>query len=188
MDKELKRCAWGNQSDLEREYHDKQWGIPVFDDRELFKMLCLEGMQAGLSWFIILKKKAAICVAFDDFVPEIVADYDEEKVVSLLKNEKIIRNRLKIRAVIANAKAYFKLCEEFGSFSNYLWGFVNHTPIINSWNFITEVPVNTHLSDKISQDLKKRGFKFVGSTIVYSFMQAVGMVNDHLLDCDFRRV
>ncbi len=188
MDKEIKRCVWGNHSSLEQEYHDKQWGIPVFDDKELFKMLCLEGMQAGLSWFIILKKKEALCEAFDNFIPEIVANYDDEKVETLLNNEKIIRNRLKIRAVIANAKAYFKVCEEFGSFSDYLWGFVNHKPIINSWKLITEVPVNTNLSDKISTDLKKRGFKFVGSTIVYSFMQAVGMVNDHLSDCDFRRV
>lgn len=150
-------------------------------------MLCLEGMQAGLSWVTVLNKMQGLCEAYDDFDPEVVINYDEKKEEELLQNEGIIRNRLKVKSVAINAKAYFKVCEEFGSFSNYLWGFVNHKPIINSWKSIEEVPAKTELSDRISKDLKKRGFKFVGSTIVYAFMQAVGMVNDHLLDCDFRR-
>ncbi len=187
MEKKIKRCAWANNNKLEQEYHDEKWGIPVFEDKELFKMLCLEGMQAGLSWVTMLNKMQWLCEAYDDFDPEIVINYDEKKEEELLQNEGIIRNRLKVKSVAINAKAYFKVCEEFGSFSNYLWGFVNHKPIINSWKSIEEVPAKTELSDRISKDLKKRGFKFVGSTIVYAFMQAVGMVNDHLLDCDFRR-
>ena len=187
MEKKIKRCAWANNNKLEQEYHDEKWGIPVFEDKELFKMLCLEGMQAGLSWVTVLNKMQGLCEAYDDFDPEIVINYDEKKEEELLQNEGIIRNRLKVKSVVINAKAYFKVCEEFDSFSNYLWGFVNHKPIINSWKSIEEVPAKTELSDRISKDLKKRGFKFVGSTIVYAFMQAVGMVNDHLLDCDFRR-
>mgnify|MGYP000918551933 CR=1 FL=1 len=187
MEKKIKRCAWANNNKLEQEYHDEKWGIPVFEDKELFKMLCLEGMQAGLSWVTVLNKMQGLCEAYDDFDPEIAINYDEKKEEELLQNEGIIRNRLKVKSVAINAKAYFKVCEEFDSFSNYLWGFVNHKPIINSWKSIEEVPAKTELSDKISKDLKKRGFKFVGSTIVYAFMQAVGMVNDHLLDCDFRR-
>lgn len=188
MKNSVKRCDWVGDNQLEQDYHDKKWGIPVFDDRELFKLLILEGMQAGLSWIIILKKMDALCDAFDNFDPEIVINYDEHKQSQLLRNKEIIRNKLKIKSVSTNAEAYFKVCEEFGSFSNYLWGFVNHKPIINSWKSMKEVPTKTELSDRISKDLKKRGFKFVGSTIVYAFMQAVGMVNDHLLDCDFRRV
>lgn len=187
MEKKIKRCAWANNNKLEQEYHDEKWGIPVFEDKELFKMLCLEGMQAGLSWVTVLNKMQGLCEAYDDFDPEIVINYDEKKEEELLQNEGIIRNRLKVKSVAINAKAYFKVWEEFDSFSNYLWGFVNHKPIINSWKSIEEVPAKTELSDRISKDLKKRGFKFVGSTIVYAFMQAVGMVNDHLLDCDFRR-
>lgn len=187
MEKKIKRCAWANNNKLEQEYHDEKWGIPVFEDKELFKMLCLEGMQAGLSWVTVLNKMQGLCEAYDDFDPEVVINYDEKKEEELLQNEGIIRNRLKVKSVAINAKAYFKVCEEFDSFSNYLWGFVNHKPIINSWKSIEEVPAKTELSDRISKDLKKRGFKFVGSTIVYAFMQAVGMVNDHLLDCYFRR-
>ena len=188
MNKKIKRCDWANNNLLEQEYHDTKWGIPVFDDKELFKVLCLEGMQAGLSWSTILKKVESICEAFDDFDPEILVNYDDKKEEELLQNEGIIRNRLKVKSVAINAKAYFQVCEEFGSFSNYLWGFINNTPIVNKWESVREVPAKTELSDKISKDLKKRGFKFVGSTIVYAFMQAVGMVNDHLMDCDFRRV
>ena len=184
----IKRCDWANHSLLEQKYHDEKWGVPIFDDKELFKMLCLEGMQAGLSWSTILQKMDGLCKAFDNFDPDIVVNYDEDKEAELLQNKEIIRNRLKVKSVANNAKAYFKICEEFGSFSDYLWGFVNHTPIINSWESITEVPAKTELSDKISKDLKKRGFKFIGSTIIYAFMQSVGMVNDHLLDCEFRRV
>ena len=187
MEKKIKRCGWANHNQLEQEYHDKKRGIPMFEDRELFKMLCLEGMQAGLSWSTILKKMGSLCEAYDDFIPEIVVTYDEKREEELLQNKGIIRNRLKVRSVAINAKVYFKVREEFGSFSSYVWGFVNGKPIINSWKSIEEVPAKTELSDKISKDLKKRGFKFVGSTIVYAFMQAVGMVNDHLLDCDFRR-
>lgn len=185
---ETKRCDWANHSLLEQKYHDEKWGIPIFDDKELFKMLCLEGMQAGLSWSTILQKMDGLCKAFDNFAPDIVVNYDEDKEAELLQNKEIIRNRLKVKSVANNAKAYFKICEEFGSFSDYLWGFVNHTPIINSWKSITKVPAKTELSDEISKDLKKRGFKFIGSTIIYAFMQSVGMVNDHLLDCEFRRV
>lgn len=187
MEKKSKRCGWANDNQLEQGYHDEMWGIPVFEDKELFKMLCLEGMQAGLSWATVLKKMGSLCEAYDDFDPEIVVTYDEKREAELLQNKGIIRNRLKVKSVAINAKAYFKVREEFGSFSSYVWGFVNHKPIINSWKSIEEVPAKTELSDKISKDLKKRGFKFVGSTIVYAFMQAVGMVNDHLLDCDFRR-
>ncbi len=187
MRKIVKRCAWANNNELEKRYHDEHWGIPLFDDQELFKMLCLEGMQAGLSWITILKKMETLCAAFDNFILEIVVKYDEKKEDELLQNEGIIRNRLKVKSVAVNAKAYFRVCEEFGTFSDYLWGFVDHKPIINSWKSIDEVPAKTELSDKISKDLKKRGFKFVGSTIVYAFMQAVGIVNDHLVDCDFRR-
>lgn len=188
MSKEIMRCGWANYNPLEQEYHDEKWGIPVFADKELFKMLCLEGMQAGLSWVTVLKKMQALCEAYDDFDPEIIVHYDEKKEEELLQNEGIIHNRLKVRSVAINAKAYFKVCEEFGSFSNYLWGFIDQKPIINSWKSLEEVPAKTALSDRISKDLKKRGFKFIGSTIIYAFMQAVGMVNDHLLDCDFRRV
>ena len=188
MSKEVIRCDWANHNELERKYHDEKWGIPVFEDKELFKMLCLEGMQAGLSWLTVLNKIQTLCEAYDNFDPEIVVNYDEKKEEELLQNEGVIRNRLKVKSVASNARAYFKVCEEFGSFGKYLWGFVNHKPIINSWKKVQEVPAKTELSDRISKDLKKRGFKFVGSTIVYAFMQAVGMVNDHLSDCDFRRV
>lgn len=188
MKKQVKRCDWAVHSQIERDYHDTKWGVPVHYDKELFKMLCLEGMQAGLSWVTVLKKMDTLCEAFDDFDPEIVKDYDESKELELLQNEGIIRNRLKVKSVSINAKAYFKVCDEFGSFSDYLWGFVENKPIINSWKSITEIPAKTEISDKISKDLKKRGFKFIGSTIVYAFMQAVGMVNDHLVDCDFRKV
>lgn len=188
MSKEIMRCGWANYNPLEQKYHDEKWGIPVFADKELFKMLCLEGMQAGLSWVTVLKKMQALCEAYDNFDPEIIVHYDEKKEEELLQNEGIIRNRLKVKSVAINAKAYFQVCEEFGSFSNYLWGFVDQKPITNSWKSLEEVPAKTALSDRISKDLKKRGFKFIGSTIIYAFMQAVGMVNDHLLDCDFRRV
>ncbi len=187
MAQTINRCDWATKSPIEQDYHDHKWGIPVYEDRELFKMLLLEGMQAGLSWVTILKKMDTMCAAFDDFDPEKLIAYDEEKVAKLLQNEGIIRNRLKIQSASANARAYFALREEFGSLSNYLWGFVRHQPIINTWEHIREVPARTDLSDTISRDLKKRGFKFVGSTIVYAFMQAVGMVNDHLVSCDFRR-
>lgn len=185
MTLEIKRCDWAVKSKLEQDYHDKEWGIPVHDDKKLFKLLILEGKQAGLSWSTILTKMNTLCEAFDDFDPEILAAYNEAKVEMLLQNDGIIRNRQKVNAAINNAKAYFKLLEEFGSLDNYLWAFVDNKPIINSWNRIEEVPSNSPVSDSISKDLKKRGFKFVGTTTIYAFMQSIGMVNDHLVSCAF---
>jgi DNA-3-methyladenine glycosylase I len=182
---EVKRCDWAVKSKLEQEYHDSEWGIPVHDDKKLFKMLILEGKQAGLSWATILAKMDTLCTAFDDFDPVILINYDDAKIESLLQNNGIIKNRQKVNAVINNAKAYFKICEEFGSLNNYLWSFINHQPVINAWTRIEDVPSSTSVSDVISKDLKKHGFKFVGTTTVYAFMQSVGMVNDHLTYCDF---
>lgn len=183
--KKIKRCDWANKSEIESKYHDEEWGRPIYDDKKLFKMLILEGKQSGLSWYIILSKMKTLCEAFDDFDPHKLVKYDDKKIEELLKNEGIIRNKLKVNAVVTNAKVYFKLCDEFGSLSNYLWQYVDNKPIINKWSKAEEIPVKTELSDKISKDLKKRGFKFVGSTIIYSFMQAIGMVNDHLITCSF---
>jgi len=182
---DIKRCDWAIKSKLEQEYHDREWGVQVHDDRKLFKLLILEGKQAGLSWATILKKMDTLCEAFDDFDPSILITYDEEKIESLLQNEGIIRHKQKVNAVVSNAKAYFKLCEEFESLDNYLWSFVDYKPIVNAWHHKDEVPTSTELSDSISKDLKKRGFKFVGSTTVYAFMQSIGMVNDHLTSCAF---
>lgn len=187
LTKELTRCGWATKSQLEQDYHDLEWGVPVHDDRTLFKMLLLEGKQAGLSWATILAKRDTLCEAFDNFDPAVMAEYDEEKVEALLLNNGIIRNRQKVLAAIHNAKAYFKLCDEIGSLDHYLWSFVGHKPIINNWTAIEQVPASTPLSDAISKDLKKRGFKFVGTTTIYAFMQSVGMVNDHLTGCAFRR-
>lgn len=177
------RCAWGNSSEVYRKYHDEEWGVPCHDERKLFEMLLLEGQQAGLSWITILNKRKAFREAFDDFDPKKIAVWGEHKTTELLQNTGIIRNRLKIKAATENAKAYFKLIEEFGSLDNYLWSWVGHKPIKNHWNELSEVPARTKLSDKLSKDLKKRGFKFVGSTIIYAFMQAVGMVDDHVTTC-----
>lgn len=185
MTLEIKRCDWAVKSKLEQDYHDKEWGIPVHDDKKLFKLLILEGKQAGLSWSTILTKMNTLCEAFDDFDPEILAAYNEAKVKMLLQNDGIIRNRQKVNAAINNAKAYFQLLEEFGSLDSYLWAFVDNKPIINSWNRIEEVPSSSPVSDSISKDLKKRGFKFVGITTIYAFMQSIGMVNDHLVSCAF---
>lgn len=182
---ELKRCDWAVKSRLEQEYHDLEWGIPVHDDKKLFKMLILEGKQAGLSWATILAKMDTLCAAFDDFNPEILVTYHEEKIEALLQNNGIIKNRQKVNAVVSNAKAYYRLCEEFGSLDNYLWSYVNWQPVINEWTRIEEVPSSTPVSDAISKDLKKRDFKFVGTTTIYAFMQSVGMVNDHLTSCAF---
>lgn len=182
---EVKRCDWAEKSRLEREYHDREWGIPVHDDKKLFKMLMLEGQQAGLSWTTILSKMDTLCAAYDDFDPAVLIEYDDVKIEALLQDDGIIKNRLKVNAVVSNAKAYFKLCGEFGSLDHYLWSFVNHQPITNAWTRIEEVPSSTSISDAISKDLKKWGFKFVGTTTIYAFMQAVGMVNDHLTSCAF---
>ncbi len=186
MAKQRTRCDWANQSQLEQEYHDTVWGVPVHDDKQLFKMLQLEGQQAGLSWLTILKKMDALCEAYDNFDPAILITYDEAKIAELLQNSGIIRNRLKVRAAVRNAKAYFALCEESGSLDAYLWRYTNGETIVNSLERQEQTPAHTPLSNEISKDLKKRGFTFVGGTIMYAFMQSIGMVNDHLVSCDFR--
>lgn len=178
-----KRCAWVSDNPLYIAYHDKEWGVAVFDDAILFEFLILEGFQAGLSWISILKKRENFRVAFDNFDYKKIANYTEDKLIELKNNEGIIRNKLKIKASVTNARAFMKVQEEFGSFSNYLWNFVNGKPIINKFDKLTDVPTKTALSTKISKDLIKRGFKFVGPTIVYAFMEAIGMVNDHTTDC-----
>ncbi len=178
------RCAWVNlNNDLYIQYHDEQWGVPVFDDKILFEMLILEGAQAGLSWITILKKRENYRKAFDNFDPEKIAKYDEKKEEELLHNTGIVRNRLKIKSAIKNAKAFLEIQREFGSFSGYIWKFTDNRPIENHFKSTSEVPAKTELSDRISRDLKKRGMSFVGSTIVYAFMQSVGMVNDHEMGC-----
>lgn len=179
----MKRCSWPGDNQLYIDYHDNEWGKPVYDDRKLFEFLILETFQAGLSWITILKKRENFRSAFDDFDYKKVALYNEEKVNELLQNSGIIRNQAKIRATITNSQAFMKVQQEFGSFSKYVWAFVNGIPIINSFKELKEVPAKTELSDIISGDMKKRGFKFVGSTVIYAHMQATGMVNDHLIDC-----
>lgn len=178
------RCPWVKDS-FEEKYHDTEWGKPTHDEDKLFEMLILEGMQAGLSWNIVLKKREDMRVAFDGFSPEIIAKYSQEKEEELLQNSKIIRNKRKISALAKNAQAFLAIQKEYGTFDDYIWGFVEGKPIQNKWTEITQVPTSTELSDKISKDLKKRGCSFVGTTICYSYMQAIGMVNDHLLSCDF---
>jgi DNA-3-methyladenine glycosylase I len=180
---DMKRCDWAQKSDLEIDYHDKEWGVPVHDDRLLFEFLVLEGAQAGLSWITILRKREAYRAAFAGFDPERVARFDAAKVAELLANPGIVRNRLKVESAIGNARAFLRVQEEFGSFDTYIWRFVDGRPIQNAWKHITEVPAHTTVSDVMSRDLKKRGFRFVGSTICYAHMQATGMVNDHLVDC-----
>lgn len=184
----MKRCAWVKLNEpLYVAYHDHEWGVPLYDDQKLFEMLCLEGAQAGLSWWTVLQKREGYRLAFDNFDVNKIVQYTDEKLASLKEDESIIRNKLKIASVVTNAKAYLRIEEQYGSFSKYIWSFVNHQPIINEFTTITEVPVTTEISDKMSKQLKKDGFKFVGSTICYSFMQAVGMVNDHTLDCVCRQ-
>lgn len=180
----IKRCAWVKESEpLYREYHDNEWGVPVYDDRILFEMLCLEGAQAGLSWWTILQKRENYRKAFDHFDAEKIVHYTDEKLQSLLNNQGIVRNKLKIQSVVTNAKTFLTIQKEYGSFSGYIWNFVDNNPIVNRWETVQEVPVSNEISDHMSKKLKKDGFSFVGSTICYSFMQAVGMVNDHTLDC-----
>lgn len=178
-----KRCDWVTEDPLYIEYHDKEWGVPTHDDRKLFEMLILEGAQAGLSWITILKKREYYREAFDDFDYDKIAKYNEKKIEALLTNENIIRNKLKINAAISNAKAFIKVQQEFGSFDKYIWQFVGGKVIGNKWTNLEDVPTQTEESEAMSKDLKKRGFKFVGPVICYSFMQAVGMVNDHTTDC-----
>jgi DNA-3-methyladenine glycosylase I len=176
------RCPWA-KTELYVQYHDAEWGVPVHDDRLLFEFLVLEGAQAGLSWETILKKRANYRRAFDNFDPAVVARYGQKKRKSLLADAGIVRNRLKIEAAIRNAKAFLAVQEEFGTFAEYIWRFVGNEPMQNAWRSIQEVPAKTPESNAMSMDLKRRGFTFVGSTICYAFMQAVGMVNDHLVDC-----
>ncbi|WP_026977164.1 DNA-3-methyladenine glycosylase I [Flavobacterium tegetincola] len=177
------RCSWCEKDDLYRKYHDEEWGIPVYDDAKLFEFLILETFQAGLSWHTILKKREHFRSAFNNFDYKIIAHYSEEKIQELMLDAGIIRNQLKIRSAVSNAQAFMKVQEEFGSFSKYIWNFVDGKPIDNKPKIHTDIPATTPLSDTISKDLKKRGFKFVGSTVIYAQMQATGMVNDHVEDC-----
>ncbi|MEW6361193.1 MAG: DNA-3-methyladenine glycosylase I [Pyrinomonadaceae bacterium] len=178
----MKRCGWA-RNDLAIEYHDSEWGVPLHNDQKLFEFIVLEGAQAGLSWDTILKKREAYRRAFAGFDVEKVARFGEKQIEKLLSDPGIIRNRLKIASAINNARAFIKVAEEFGSFDSYIWRFVDGKPLINRWKELSEIPARTPLSDLISKDLKKRGFSFVGSTIVYAHMQATGMVNDHLTSC-----
>ncbi len=180
--KDLSRCGWA-ANELNIPYHDAEWGVPVHDDRRLFEFLILEGAQAGLSWDTILRKRENYRSAFDNFDPVIVAEYDDNKCLELLGNDGIIRNRLKIASAVRNAKAFLNVQAEFGTFDNYIWSFVGGKPVIGARSEMSDVPAKTEISDAISKDLKKRGFNFVGSTIMYAFMQATGMVNDHLVSC-----
>lgn len=177
------RCAWVSDDQLYCDYHDREWGVPVHDDRLLFEFLTLEGAQAGLSWITVLRKRESYRAAFENFDPALVACFDEAKQVELLANPGIIRNRLKVASTITNARAFLQVQEQFGSFDAYLWRFVDNRPIRNAWRSIKEIPASTPVSDALSRDLKKRGFRFVGSTICYAMMQAVGMANDHTIDC-----
>jgi DNA-3-methyladenine glycosylase I len=186
MSKSVTRCAWVGDDPLYVKYHDSEWGIPVHSDRKLFEMLVLEGAQAGLSWITILKKRAHYRQVFDRFDAEKIAQYDQRKINSLLEDSGIVRNRLKVESTVLNAQRYIDLKEQQGCFSDFLWQFVDGEPLVNHWTRSEQVPVKTVQSEAMSKALKARGFKFVGATICYAFMQAVGMVNDHTLDCDFR--
>lgn len=177
------RCPWCGTDPLYIAYHDEEWGVPLHDDRRLFEMLLLEGAQAGLSWITILRKRNNYRKAFDGFDPVKIAHYDRRRIDALLKNDGIVRNRLKIEAAVTNARAFLGVQETFGSFDRYIWQFVGGTPIVNQRRFMGQIPARTRASDAMSRDLKARGFRFVGSTICYAFMQAVGMVNDHLITC-----
>lgn len=179
----LNRCSWCSDDPLMREYHDQEWGVPVYDDRKLFEFIVLEGAQAGLSWATILKRRENYRQAFDHFDAEKIVTYDALKIDQLLNNPGIIRNRLKVLGTLKNARAFLNIQKEFSSFSDYLWQFVGGKPMINHWEHIKQIPVTTPESDAMAKDLKKRGFTFMGSTICYAHMQAVGMVNDHTTDC-----
>ena len=179
----MERCEWATKEKIYIEYHDKEWGIPLHDDRKLFELLVLEGAQAGLSWITVLKKRENYRKAFDNFDASKMAKYGKKKIKELPANEGIIRNRLKIKSAIQNAKAFLQVRKEFGSFDKYIWQFVSYNTIKNSWKSLKQVPARTKESDAMSNDLKRRGFNFVGSTICYAFMQATGMVNDHTINC-----
>ena len=183
MSRQIKRCKWAGKDSLYIEYHDKQWGVPVYEDAKIFEFLLLETFQAGLSWITILRRRENFRTAFDNFDFQKIANYSDEKLEDLRQDAGIIRNRLKIKAAKTNAIAFMEVQKEFVTFSKYLWGFVEGKPLQNNFKSMSEIPTNTPLTDKISKDLKSRGFKFVGSTIVYAHMQAMGMVNDHTKDC-----
>ena len=177
------RCEWCGKDPLYINYHDKEWGVPIYKDQQLFEFLILETFQAGLSWITVLRKRQNFREAFDNFDYKKIVNYDEKKFDELIENTGIIRNKLKIRSTISNAKAFLKIQAEFGSFSKFIWKFVENKPIVNQWKNMSEIPAKTDLSDVISKELKIRGFKFIGSTVIYAFMQATGMVNDHALNC-----
>lgn len=179
----MKRCEWAERNELDRSYHDNEWGVAIHDDRKLFEFLVLEGAQAGLSWSTILKKREGYRRAFDNFDAGTISRYTTDDVSQLLSDPGIIRNRLKISAAITNARAFLEVQQQFGSFDRYIWQFVNGRPVRNSWERMTDIPASTPQSDAMSRDLRVRGFKFVGTTICYAFMQAVGMVNDHVTGC-----
>ena len=179
----MNRCNWCIDHPLYMEYHDKEWGVAVREDQKLFEFIILEGAQAGLNWFTILKRREGYRKAFADFNPEKVARFNSKKMQRLLTDEGIIRHQKKIESAVQNAKAFLKIQKEFGSFADYLWGFVDGKPIKNRWHNLSEIPTKTELSNKVSKDLKKRGFSFVGSTIIYAYLQAIGVVNDHVLTC-----
>lgn len=181
------RCAWCEKDDLYRDYHDNEWGKPVYDDATIFEFLILETFQAGLSWYTVLAKRENFRRAFENFDLKKIANYSEEKMAELAEDTGIIRNKLKIKATVSNAQAFIKIQEEFGSFSKYIWGFVDGKPIDNQPKNLSEVKATTPISDALSKDMKKRGFKFVGSTVIYAHMQATGMVNDHVIDCFTRK-
>jgi len=183
----MERCGWVTKEELYIQYHDEEWGVPVYEDALLFEYLILEGAQAGLSWFTVLKKREHYRKVYDGFDVRKVAEYDEKKILELLNDPGIIRNRLKINASVINAKKIMEIQKEYGSFKNYIWSYTDGKVIKNKWKTLSEVPARTDLSDKISKDLKKRGFKFVGSTIIYAYLQAVGIVNDHVTTCHFHK-
>lgn len=180
---EITRCTWCGSDPLYCSYHDREWGVPVRDDRHLFEFLTLEGAQAGLSWLTILRKRAAYRAAFAGFDPDLVARFDAVRISELLENPGIVRNRLKVESAVTNARAFLRIQEEFGSFAAYQWRFVDGRPLQGVWRSVRDIPASTPVSDLLSRDLKQRGFRFVGSTICYAHMQAVGMVNDHTVDC-----
>lgn len=180
---QVRRCSWPGNDPLMVEYHDQEWGVPVHDDRRHFEFLVLDGAQAGLSWATVLKKRARYREVFDDFQPEIVATYGESKVAELLADPGIIRNQLKVRSAIRNAQAFLEVQQEFGSFDEFIWRFVEGRTVVNRWQRMDQIPASTPQSDAMSKELKSRGFSFVGTTISYAYMQAAGMVNDHVVSC-----
>jgi DNA-3-methyladenine glycosylase I len=180
---ENRRCTWCGDDPLYQQYHDREWGVPCRDDQTLFEFVVLEGAQAGLSWITVLRKRETYRKAFANFDVHSVAAFDEADVERLLQDPGIVRNRLKVASTISNARLFIDLQNEYGSFSNYLWGFVDDKPVVNHWSSLSQIPASTELSDRISKEMKKRGFKFFGTTICYAFLQAVGVVNDHTADC-----